>query len=398
MLKLSITLGRGKVLLVKGKAYASCKGDVSLLGVKVNGRSINIRHGKILPFEADSDNALVILELYNGEYSIKDANEGLGTSIWRCVEHVFEYYANSNIRPFKVMLIGATDSGKSTLSTYIANLALARGLKVCIVDADIGQGDIAPPACMGSCILNDYTFDLRDIKGGNCNYYFIGKLSPMGIEGYVIQGLKYLISNVKSDICIVNTDGYIDGYGSIYKIRMIDVVKPEVVVILGNFAHDVKGICQNVLNLPTPREVYKSKEDRVARRIEQYRRFINPDNSRLLTFRISSKMYELMGKRVMIISNKSNHYYNSISMHGGFNEDELKLKDDVLTLSASILNGMFVALSMYNTIVGFGLILSSTDGYIKMMSSYEGEFDKIILSSIRLDSNLSMESIIPLPY
>jgi polynucleotide 5'-hydroxyl-kinase GRC3/NOL9 len=335
-----------------------------------------------------------MLELYNGEYSIKDASEGLGTSIWRCVEHVFEYYANSNIRPFKVMLIGATDSGKSTLSTYIANLALARGLKVCIVDADIGQGDIAPPACMGSCILNDYTFDLRDVKGGNCNYYFIGKLSPMGIEGYVIQGLKYLISNVKSDICIVNTDGYIDGYGSIYKVRMIDVVKPEVVVILGNFTYDVKGVCQNVLNLPTPSEVYKSKEDRVARRIEQYRRFINPDNSRLLTFRISSKVYELMGKRVIIMSNKSNHDYNSIR---GFKDDELK-KDDALTLSASILNGMFVALSMYNTTVGFGLILSSTDGYVRMMSSYEGEFDKIILSSIRLDSNLSMESIIPLPY
>jgi polynucleotide 5'-hydroxyl-kinase GRC3/NOL9 len=394
MLKLSIILERGKVLLVKGKAYASCKGDVSLLGVNVNGRSINIRHGKILPFEANSDNALVMLELYNGEYSIKDASEGLGTSIWRCVEHVFEYYANSNIRPFKVMLIGATDSGKSTLSTYIANLALARGLKVCIVDADIGQGDIAPPACMGSCILNDYTFDLRDVKGGNCNYYFIGKLSPMGIEGYVIQGLKYLISNVKSDICIVNTDGYIDGYGSIYKVRMIDVVKPEVVVILGNFTYDVKGVCQNVLNLPTPSEVYKSKEDRVARRIEQYRRFINPDNSRLLTFRISSKVYELMGKRVIIMSNKSNHDYNSIR---GFKDDELK-KDDALTLSASILNGMFVALSMYNTTVGFGLILSSTDGYVRMMSSYEGEFDKIILSSIRLDSNLSMESIIPLPY
>jgi polynucleotide 5'-hydroxyl-kinase GRC3/NOL9 len=394
MLKLSITLERGKVLLVKGKAYASCKGDVSLLGVNVNGRSINIRHGKILPFEANSDNALVMLELYNGEYSIKDASEGLGTSIWRCVEHVFEHYANSNIRPFKVMLIGATDSGKSTLSTYIANLALARGLKVCIVDADIGQGDIAPPACMGSCILNDYTFDLRDVKGGNCNYYFIGKLSPMGIEGYVIQGLKYLISNVKSDICIVNTDGYIDGYGSIYKVRMIDVVKPEVVVILGNFTYDVKGVCQNVLNLPTPSEVYKSKEDRVARRIEQYRRFINPDNSRLLTFRISSKVYELMGKRVIIMSNKSNHDYNSIR---GFKDDELK-KDDALTLSASILNGMFVALSMYNTTVGFGLILSSTDGYVRMMSSYEGEFDKIILSSIRLDSNLSMESIIPLPY
>jgi len=394
MLKLSITLERGKVLLVKGKAYASCKGDVSLLGVNVNGRSINIRHGKILPFEANSDNALVMLELYNGEYSIKDASEGLGTSIWRCVEHVFEYYANSNIRPFKVMLIGATDSGKSTLSTYIANLALSRGLKVCIVDADIGQGDIAPPACMGSCILNDYTFDLRDVKGGNCNYYFIGKLSPMGIEGYVIQGLKYLISNVKSDICIVNTDGYIDGYGSIYKVRMIDVVKPEVVVILGNFTYDVKGVCQNVLNLPTPSEVYKSKEDRVARRIEQYRRFINPDNSRLLTFRISSKVYELMGKGVIIMSNKSNHDYNSIR---GFKDDELK-KDDALTLSASILNGMFVALSMYNTTVGFGLILSSTDGYVRMMSSYEGEFDKIILSSIRLDSNLSMESIIPLPY
>ncbi len=394
MHRLSITLGKGKVLLVKGKAHAVCKGDVSLLGVNMNGRSISIRYGKILPFEADSDDASVMLELYDGEYSVRDASEGLGTSIWRYAEQVFEHYTNSNIRPFKVMLIGGTDSGKSTLTSYIANLALTRGLRVGIVDADIGQGDIAPPACMGSCILNDYIFDLRDVKGSN--YYFIGKLSPMGIEGYVIQGLKHLIGNVKSDICIINTDGYIDDYGSIYKIRMVDAVKPDMVVILGSFNNmqDVKSICKSILNLSIPREVYKSRGDRIARRVEQYRRFINADNSRLTTFRINSKEYEFIGKSVVMMSNKGNYNYKPIN-----NIKRLKDYDDydTLILSASILNGMFVALSMYNTTVGFGLILSVIDGYVKMMSSYEGEFDKILLSNIRLNNTLSTEYTIPLP-
>ncbi len=360
---LKILLEKGKVLLVKGKGYVRCKGDAYLLGVNMDGRSISIRHGKILPIEAES-NALVTLELDGGEYSIRDASEGIGTSMWRCIDKIFEHS-----RAFKVMLIGGTDAGKSTLSAYIANLALMRGLSTYLVDADIGQGDIAPPACMGSCMVNDYVFDLRDLKGSR--YYFIGRLSPMGIEDYVIKGIKHLTSDVKSDICIVNTDGYIDGYGSVYKVRTVEEIKPDIVIVLGNFVQDISRVCKNVLHLHAAREVYKSKGDRIARRLEQYKRFIS--DSSVITFRVNSKRYEFMGKNIRIGN----------------------MSKEASTIDASSIQGMFVALNIDDTTVGFGIILSVDDN-IKMMSSYEGEFDKILLSNIRLNNDMTAEHIIPL--
>ncbi len=364
MLKILFMLEKGKVLLVKGKGYVRCKGEAYILGVNMDGRGISIRHGKILPIEAEG-NALVMLELHGGEYSIRDACEGIGTNMWRRIDKIFEY------RPCKVMLIGGTDAGKSTLSTYLANLALMRGLSTYLVDADIGQGDIAPPACMGSCMVDDYVFDLRDLKGSR--YYFIGRLSPMGIEDYVIQGIKHLTSDVRGDICIVNTDGYIDGHGSVYKVRMVEEIKPDMVIVLGNFTQDISRVCKNVLYLPAAREVYKSKSDRIARRLEQYKRFIS--NSNIITFRVNSKRYEFMGKSVGIGST---------------------ISKEVLTLDASSMQGMFVALNIDDTTVGFGLILSVDDS-IKMMSSYEGEFDKILLSNIRLNKDITAEYTIPLP-
>ena len=44
-----------------------------------------------------------------------------------------------------VLVIGATDTGKSTFCRYLADYALAAGRKVACVDADIGQSGIGPP-------------------------------------------------------------------------------------------------------------------------------------------------------------------------------------------------------------------------------------------------------------
>ena len=48
-----------------------------------------------------------------------------------------------------VMVIGATDAGKSTFCRFLADSALAAGFKITYVDADIGQSQIGPPTTVG---------------------------------------------------------------------------------------------------------------------------------------------------------------------------------------------------------------------------------------------------------
>lgn len=48
-----------------------------------------------------------------------------------------------------VILLGTTDTGKSTLAKFLVTHLCKRGLKVPFVDADIGQSFLGPPTAIG---------------------------------------------------------------------------------------------------------------------------------------------------------------------------------------------------------------------------------------------------------
>ncbi|MGC8973282.1 MAG: Clp1/GlmU family protein, partial [Thermoproteus sp.] len=48
------------------------------------------------------------------------------------------------------VVIGAIDVGKSTMTAVLANKALSRGLRVAVIDADVGQNDIGPPTTISA--------------------------------------------------------------------------------------------------------------------------------------------------------------------------------------------------------------------------------------------------------
>jgi polynucleotide 5'-hydroxyl-kinase GRC3/NOL9 len=77
------------------------------------------------------------------------------------------------------MLAGGSDTGKSTLSTYLANVALAHGARPCMIDGDIGQGDLAPPAAIGAAALFRQVTDLREVSSSM--FEFVGSISPAGV-------------------------------------------------------------------------------------------------------------------------------------------------------------------------------------------------------------------------
>ena len=55
-----------------------------------------------------------------------------------------------------MLIVGNTDTGKSTFGAYIINEALKIGLRPAIIDADIGQGDLAPPNTIGGAVINTW--------------------------------------------------------------------------------------------------------------------------------------------------------------------------------------------------------------------------------------------------
>ena len=95
------------------------------------------------------------------------------------------------------IVIGKIDTGKSTLIKMISDI-----IDVSIVDADIGQSDIGPPAVvsLGEKINGQY----RMIDG-----YFCGSTTPAGHFLQLMAGIVRMARASKKFPVLVNTIGLV---------------------------------------------------------------------------------------------------------------------------------------------------------------------------------------------
>ena len=111
--------------------------------------------------------------------------------------------------PGLVMLVGPSDSGKTTMAKYLlSKLCLFRS-KVGFVDSDVGQSTIGPPGTIGAAIFN--RFDPQkdwERQAQSTKFYFIGAFSPPGHVLELLLGLKKMVDYLKQlncDIIIIDT-------------------------------------------------------------------------------------------------------------------------------------------------------------------------------------------------
>lgn len=132
------------------------------------------------------------------------------------------------------VVLGAPDTGKSTFVLFLAQEALARGKKVGIVDADMGQSDIGPPSTIGLGFAEKNLGSLSEssLEG----LYFVGSFSPernllpavVGTKKMVDQGLA-----LGAQILIVDTTGLVrNEIGRILKESKIELIDPQQLILL----------------------------------------------------------------------------------------------------------------------------------------------------------------------
>jgi len=144
-------------------------------------------------------------------------------------EEDLEFILARNIK--KILFIGGTDTGKTTLIKDIANFLFGKE-DVYIFDCDIGQSHVGPPTTIGYAKVENKieNFYLNPEK-----FYFVGSITPSSAIIEFITGIikidKYL--NEKKGKILIDTTGYIrDEIALSLKINKIEILRPDFVILL----------------------------------------------------------------------------------------------------------------------------------------------------------------------
>ncbi len=217
-------------------------------------------------------------------------------------------------RPSSVLVIGEGTSGKTSFVTALAQEGFRQGLKVAVLDMDIGQSNIGPPTTMGlGYIKTDFHF-LSEIPAAHI--YFVGHTSPIGKEIIFAEGLKNLIPRIeKVDLAVVESVAFFKDLD--FRNKMLafetEIIRPYYIVVLKEHTlYQEKKTPEGgiVFSLPAlVRRIKRNLGQRKRFRVESWKRYLREGRtySAIIPDNKSYSPSEVIGLPVGITDNKGNH-------------------------------------------------------------------------------------------
>ncbi|MFP3866700.1 MAG: Clp1/GlmU family protein [Desulfobacteraceae bacterium] len=180
------------------------------------------------------------------------------------------------------LVLGGTDTGKSTLCRYLVYRAYVAGRRVALIDCDLGQSHLGPPGSLGLGLYPPR-------RPGDDGLFpeaicFIGQTSPASQVTEVVVGVRCLADRAwKHGVShlVINTSGFIQGpVAQRLKWAQMELLAPKLILALEQ-AQELEPILipldrrqAPVLRLPlSQRAVGKSMEYRRQYREERFRRY-----------------------------------------------------------------------------------------------------------------------------
>ena len=179
-----------------------------------------------------------------------------------------------------VMVLGASDSGKTTMVKVLAKYC-AKSRKTAVMDIDPGQSHIGPPTTVAWAVVDEKFEDWDKLE--MAGFYFIGDISPTSSLLSTVTGAKIVWEKASqaAEIVIVDTSGLIRGsLGRNLKLHLIDLLNPELILALHrkdeldhilSFYQGIK--VPRIYKIPVPGEV--ERKDFSQRRLYREGKFRN---------------------------------------------------------------------------------------------------------------------------
>ncbi|MBI2457939.1 MAG: hypothetical protein HYV46_17585 [candidate division NC10 bacterium] len=137
-------------------------------------------------------------------------------------------------QPGVVVLLGGSDSGKTTLGRILTEIWTTAGRTVGLVDGDIGQSSIGPPTAIGLAFISPK--NPLPPHPSPLTMYFVGSTSPPGHFLPLILGTQSLVQTAiaqGAEIVLVDTTGLIQGApAASLKWHKLQALRPQHVLAL----------------------------------------------------------------------------------------------------------------------------------------------------------------------
>lgn len=194
----------------------------------------------------------------------------------------------------RVIVLGARDVGKTTFTALLANRQLAHGVRVAVVDADVGQSEIGPPTTIGVGLVEVPVPTLHAVVP--LAIYFVGSNTPRGRMLETVNGVRAMVAKAQeagAESVIVDTTGFVSGAAARrLKCAKVEAVRPQFVIAIqrkDELEHILRPLERRklrLIRLPVPETVVlKSPEMRQQRRIMRFFRYFQ--DARTHTFALS---------------------------------------------------------------------------------------------------------------
>jgi polynucleotide 5'-hydroxyl-kinase GRC3/NOL9 len=171
------------------------------------------------------------------------------------------------------VIIGAGDTGKTTLAAQLASALAARGAPVAVVDADVGQSEIGPPTTVGLGAVTRPLTRLRDAD--LIALEFIGDTSPVRRIGPTADATGRLVRRALAAgfaHVIVDTGGLVEGaLGLALKRAKLRAVDPDLVIVVQR-RDEAEPLARALGGVERPAFVRVAASPAAARRTQTQRR------------------------------------------------------------------------------------------------------------------------------
>ena len=207
----------------------------------------------------------------------------------RTAEQIF---GRSLVQTGIYLILGGVDTGKTTLAAALAKHAASSG-RVGIIDADIGQSHIGPPATVGWAIVeapqtiervfgdgDDPEADFSQLTAGGIS--FVGDVTPTGHLLQMTAAVTQCVQQVSrvAELIIIDTPGFIFGPAAALWGAVQRILQPEMVLAVqrGSELSDVLAgfeyLDLRIERIKTPRQIpTKSPQERRNYRQSQFNKY-----------------------------------------------------------------------------------------------------------------------------
>jgi polynucleotide 5'-hydroxyl-kinase GRC3/NOL9 len=185
-----------------------------------------------------------------------------------------------------LLVIGETDTGKTTFARYMFSTLNSLGRQVALLDGDPGQSWLGPPTTMTLASTMGAGDDF--LKTNQTRRYFVGSTTPQGHMLPIIVGSASLIRSAFDKgirTIVYDTSGLVDprSGGLALKMAKIDLLRPQVVFAIQRH-EELEPLMTplrrsqrvKVIDLQTvPNVQRRDADERRRHRIRQYQRYFN---------------------------------------------------------------------------------------------------------------------------